>query len=73
MIRSILRGANLGPEYWTYSPQYSVYLCNRLPHTGLTNMITPLEHYHNQRPDLHHLRVFGSLVTVKIQVIDQLR
>ena len=28
-------------------------------------MITPYESYHHRRPDLHHLRVFGSLVTVK--------
>ena len=65
MMRSMLRGAGLGPEYWTYALRHAVYLRNRLPHTALPDMITPFEKYHSRRPDLHHLRVFGSLVTVK--------
>ena len=43
MMRSMLRGAGLGPEYWTYAIRHATYLRNRLPHTSLPGLITPFE------------------------------
>ena len=60
MMRCLLHSSELGPEYWTYALQHSVYIRNRLPHhsTG----ITPYEALTNTKPDLSGLRIFGSRV-----------
>ena len=60
----MLRGADLGPQYWSYAIKHTVYLRNYLPHTALQNMITSFK-YNSRCPDLHYLCVFGSPVTIK--------
>ena len=65
MMRSMLSGAALTHEYWSYALIHAVYLRNRLPHKGLPPDKTPLELYTGRRPSLSHLKVFGSLVYVK--------
>ena len=65
MMRALLHGASLGSEYWTFTIRHSVYLRNRLPHMSLRNHITLFEQLTSRKPDLSHLRVFGSHVVVK--------
>ena len=64
IVRSLLHGAGLGSEYWSYALRHAVYLKNRLPHTAL-NFKTPFEGMNKRQPDLAHLRVWGSRVHVK--------
>jgi deoxyuridine 5'-triphosphate nucleotidohydrolase len=61
MMRTMLHGAGLGSEYWSYALRHAVYLKNRLPHTAL-KWVTPYEKMNKIKPDLSRLRVFGSKV-----------
>ena len=61
MMRSLLYGSGLGSEYWSYALRHSVFLKNRLPHSALQWM-TPYELINGSKPDLTHLRSFGSKV-----------
>ena len=65
MVRTLLSSANLKPEYWSFAILHAVYIKNRLPHQSLPNHKTPIEQYTGRRPNLEHLRVFGSRVIVK--------
>jgi hypothetical protein len=65
MMRTNLAGANLSSDYWTWAIGHSVYLKNRLPHTAHKHHQTPYEMYTGIIPDLSHLRVFGSHVSIK--------
>jgi len=63
IMRSLLQGAQLGPEYWSWALLHAVYLKNRLIHRALGK--TPFEAYTGHQPNLRHLRVFGCPVTVR--------
>ena len=60
MMRTMLHGAGLGPEYWSFAIIHAVYLMNRLPHSAIRS--TPFEKLFNKKPNLRHLRIFGSRV-----------
>jgi hypothetical protein len=62
IMRSLLQGAQLGPEYWSWALLHAVYLKNRRIHRALGR--TPFEAYTGHQPNLRHLRVFGCPVTV---------
>ena len=64
IMRCLLYSAGLDSRFWSYALRHAVYLKNRWPHASL-NWMTPYESIHQQKPDLSHLRVFGSLVNVK--------
>jgi hypothetical protein len=51
MMRTMLHGAGLGSEYWSYALWHAVYLKNRLPHTAL-KWVTPYEKLNKVKPDL---------------------
>lgn len=59
-MRAMLHGAALGPEYWSYAITHAVYLLNRQPHSAMK--MTPHEALTGKRPNLNHLRTFGSKV-----------
>jgi hypothetical protein len=63
MVRCMLYGANLGVEFWADALVYATYLYNRTYHEAIGK--TPEETWTNIRPDLSHIRTFGSSVTVK--------
>jgi len=65
MMRTMLTGSNLGSEYWSYALRHAVYIKNRLPHQALPKYISPFQQYTHRRPDISHIRVFGSHVIVK--------
>jgi hypothetical protein len=63
MTRAILYGASLPAEYWSYALVHLVYLLNQLVHSRTKR--TPYEALSGTKPDLSHLRVFGSRVCVR--------
>lgn len=65
MIRAMLKSSGLGSEFWSDALLHAVYLKNRMPHLSLPNKISPFQIWNKQRPNLSHLRVFGSLVYVR--------
>ena len=64
MMRALLFGANLGPEYWSWALLHAVYLKNRLPHRATGS--TPMLAYTGKRPQISTLRVFGSPVVSRL-------
>jgi dUTP pyrophosphatase len=64
MMRCLLHGANLGPEYWSWALIHAVYLKNRLPHRSIPT--TPYQEYTGRRPDAKYLRIFGCPIITKL-------
>ena len=60
MVRSLLYSSSLHPKFWSYALRHAAYLKNLLVHSATGK--TPYEMWHGVKPDLSHLRVFGSLV-----------
>jgi hypothetical protein len=58
--RALLFQANLPKTFWSYAVQHAVYLINRIPSSVLKNK-SPYELLHNEKPQIEHLKVFGSL------------
>jgi hypothetical protein len=63
MTRTLLYGASLPAEYWSYELVYLAYLLNRLVHSH--RKCTLYEALSGSKPDLSHLRVFGFRVCVR--------
>ena len=61
--RTLLYGAGLPAKFWSIALLHSVYLHNRLVHSA-TNK-TPYEGWYGHKPDITHLKTFGSRVCVK--------
>ena len=61
--RTLLYGSGLPAKFWSTALLHSVYLHNRLVHSK--TKVTPFERYFGMKPDLSHLKVFGSRVCVK--------
>jgi hypothetical protein len=64
MMWSMLNAAQLGPEYWSWALLHAVYLKNRIPHRAIG--ITPYQAYTGKKPNLKHLRIFGSPVVSRL-------
>lgn len=63
--RCMLFDAGLEKMFWAEAINTAVYLKNRSPTSGLQNA-TPFELWTNSKPDVSHVRVFGSRVMVHI-------
>ncbi len=63
MTRALLYKASLQAEYWSYALVHLVYLLNRLVHSHTKH--TPYEALSGSKPNLSHLREFGSRVCVR--------
>jgi hypothetical protein len=68
-VRAMLSDAGLPPEFWGEAMYTASYLRNRSPAAGISK--TPYEMFTGRKPDVSHLRVFGSKVWAKRP--DQLR
>ena len=64
--RSLLFGAQLPTYLWEEVVKTVCYLLNRVPTRELYRT-TPFEVYTSQRPNLAHLRVFGSTTFIHVQ------
>jgi hypothetical protein len=62
-VRTLLYGSGLLPKFWSSALLHAVYIQNRLVHSA--TRITPYEGWYGRRPDLSHLKCFGSRVCVK--------
>ena len=62
-VRALLYGAGLPAQYWSAAITHASYLHNRRVH--MVTRRTPYEMWHGKKPDLRHLRIFGSRVCVK--------
>ena len=62
-VRALLYGAGLPAQYWSAAITHASYLHNRRVH--MVTRRTPYEMWHGRKPDLRHLRIFGSRVCVK--------
>ncbi|CAG4970927.1 unnamed protein product [Colias eurytheme] len=63
--RCLIFDADLDKKFWSEAVNTSVYLRNRSVVTGLNNR-TPYEVWTGQKPNLSHLRIFGSKVMVHV-------
>lgn len=63
--RCLLFDAGLDKKFWAEATNTAVYLRNRSVASGLNNK-TPYELWTNKKPDLSHVRIFGSEVMVHV-------
>jgi hypothetical protein len=61
--RTLLYGSSLPAKYWSSALLHTVYLHKCLVHE--TTKQTPFEGFYQLKPDLSHLKVFGSRVCMK--------
>nr|PNR54930.1 hypothetical protein PHYPA_005823 [Physcomitrium patens] len=62
----MLHEAQLSRSYWGEAVTCAAYIQNRLPTKAIPSHTTPFEMWHKQKPDLIHIRVFGSRCYAKI-------
>jgi hypothetical protein len=62
-VRTLLYGSGLSANFGSAALLHAVYLHNRLVHSA-TNK-TPYEGWYGRKPDVSHLKTFGSRVCVK--------
>jgi hypothetical protein len=62
--RSVIYSSRVPIRLWAESIAYSVYTLNRV--LSSTAEITPYESWYKRRPDVSHLRIFGSRTFVHI-------
>lgn len=62
--RTLLIDAKLPQSFWGEAVLTATYLINRTPTRALKGNKTPFEMWHNKRPKLQYLRVFGSTAYV---------
>ena len=65
-MQTLLADSGLPFSFWGWAVRTAQYLRNRLPTTVLPAGVTPYESYHNRKPDLSHLRVWGCQCFVLI-------
>jgi transposase InsO family protein len=66
LARAMIIAKNLPPFLWTHAVNYAAYLRNRVATRALEGK-TPHEAWTGQKPDVAHLREFGSSVWIKIE------
>ena len=69
MARSLLKEKKIPGVMWGESARHAVYILNRLPTRALSGK-TPYETWTGNKPDLSHLRIFGSLAHMKIPSVN---
>jgi hypothetical protein len=57
--RAVHIASKLPQRFYCYAHQFAIYVSNRLVHTGRTK--TPYEFVYGRKPNLNHLRPFGSI------------
>jgi transposase InsO family protein len=65
MENCMIQSKGLSLKYWVEAINYANYIVNRTPTKALTN-ITPKESWTKIKPDVSHLRVFGSIAWAHI-------
>ncbi|KAG6503382.1 hypothetical protein ZIOFF_035694 [Zingiber officinale] len=60
MARSIMKNKKMPKEFWAEAVACAVYLLNRCPTKSVKDQ-TPIEAWSGKKPDVSHLRIFGSI------------
>ena len=68
MARAMLIDANLHDFFWPFAVLTAVHIKQRVPHSSLPPNLTPFELWFKRRPNLSHLRPFGTRCTSRIIV-----
>jgi hypothetical protein len=66
MARAMLIDADLSDYFWPFATQAAVHIKNRVPHSILPPEKTPFEFWHRYKPNLSHLRLFGTPCTSRV-------
>ena len=64
MMRATLKNAGIHPKYWSDALLQSTFVKNRLPHSAFDFKSTPYTELTGVKPNLQHLQVFCSQITV---------
>lgn len=64
--RCLLFDAKFETKFWAEAVNTAVYIKNRSPTSGLVGDTTPYEMWTKRKPNIEHLRIFGSSVMVHI-------
>ena len=67
MEKCLLHGKNLPPPLWEEAINYASYLQNKVPHKSVVGA-TPFEALHGHKPNVSHLRFFGSKSWARIPI-----
>ena len=65
METSLLHAKHTPPSLWAEVVKYASYLHNRVPHKSVVG-VTPFKALHGHKPNVSHLRVFGSTAWARI-------
>eukprot|EP01018_Ginkgo_biloba_P001301 Gb_29290 [translate_table: standard] len=65
MVRSMLKGKNLHHSFWAEVVHTTMYVMNQSPTKAVRNII-PEEAWSSRKPQVKHLRVYGSVAYVHI-------
>ena len=65
MMRASLENASLHPRYWSDALLHCTFIQNRLPHSAFQFKSTPYTQLTGMKPNLKHLKLFGSRITVR--------
>ena len=63
----LLLAKNIPPSLWDEVLNYASYIQNRVPYKSMVRA-TPFESLHGNKPNVSHLRVFGSKAWAKIPI-----
>jgi len=63
MVGADLMDSGLHNQYWSDAIIHSVFVKNRLPHQAFKHNSTPYEQMTGTKPNMKHLKVFGSPIT----------
>ena len=66
MARAMLIDANLRDFFWPFAVLAATHIKQRVPHSSLPSGVTPFLLWFHHRPDLSHLRPFGTKCTARI-------
>jgi len=62
--KTILFWTKLSDNFWDFAIQYSNYIYNKIPHSGIGNKI-PDEVFYNKKANINHIKVFGCVTYYK--------
>ena len=66
MARSMLAEQDLPLKLWAEAVYTASYLQNRLPSKAIEEDVTPIEKWCGHKPDVSHMRMFGSICYIHI-------
>jgi hypothetical protein len=65
VTKSLLKTKKMPKEFWAETVDCAIYLSNRCPTKNLNDM-TPQEAWSGRKPNVYHLKVFGSISYVDV-------